>query len=58
MLVIDDNMFKLARMQESLLKVATGDRSYHLNNYIKNITAIVVNTFISVRKFNGVSLAH
>ena len=40
MLMIDDNMYKLAKMQESLLKVATGDRRYHLDNYIKNITMI------------------
>lgn len=40
MLTIDDNMFKLIKMQESLLKVATGDRSYHLSNYVKNVMMI------------------
>lgn len=59
MLMIDDNMFKLARMQESLLKVATGDRCYHLDNYIKNITAIdakayddLVNIMKDASKYN------
>lgn len=40
MLMIDDNMNRLAKMQESLLKVAKADRRYHLDNYIKNITEI------------------
>ena len=59
MLMIDDNMFKLARMQESLLKVATGDRRYHLDNYIKNITVIdaklydnLVNIIKDASKYN------
>lgn len=40
MLIVDDNLYRLAKMQESLLKVATGDRRYHLDNYIKNATMI------------------
>ena len=39
-MIIDDNNYKLAKMQESLLKVATEDRHYHLDNYIKTITQI------------------
>lgn len=45
MLMIDDNMYKLARMQESLLKVATGDKHSHLESYIKNVTNIDANAF-------------
>lgn len=38
MLMIDDNMYKLSRMQESLLKVTNDD--VNLNNYVNTVTEI------------------
>ena len=35
MLVIDENMFRLAKMQETLLKVSNSNRDENLNNYKK-----------------------
>ena len=59
MLMIDDNMYRLAKMQESLLKVAKADRRYHLDNYIKNVTEIdkvafdeLVNIMKDANKYN------
>lgn len=40
MLVVDDNMFKLAKMQEALLKVSGSNREENLNNYIKTVLEI------------------
>ena len=40
MLVVDDNMFKLAKMQETLLKVSGSNREENLNNYIKTVLEI------------------
>jgi len=38
MLMIDDNMYKLSRMQESLLKVTNNE--VNLNNYVNTVTEI------------------
>lgn len=45
MLIIDDNMYKLAKMQESLLKVNSGDKHSHLESYIKTVTDIDAKAF-------------
>ena len=59
MLMIDDNMYRLARMQESLLKVAKADRQKHLDDYVKNVTEIdkkayddLINIMKEVNKYN------
>ena len=40
MLVIDDNMFKLAKMQETLLKVSEVNKKENLDNYKKTVAQI------------------
>lgn len=45
MLVIDENMFRLARMQETLLKVSTSNRKENLTKYIDTVSEIDANAF-------------
>lgn len=48
MLVIDDNMFKLARMQEALLKVSTSNKEENLKNYKRTVAEIDAKAFEDV----------
>lgn len=45
MLVIDENLLRLSKMQEALLKVSNNNRDENLNKYIKTITEIDRLTF-------------
>ena len=45
MLVIDDNMFKLARMQEALLKASNLNREENLKKYKKTVSEIDAKAF-------------
>jgi len=44
-LIIDENMFKLAKMQEALLKVSTSNKEENLNNYKKTVSEIDAKAF-------------
>ena len=48
MLVIDENMFKLAKMQETLLKVSNTNRMENLNNYKKTVIEIDTKAFADI----------
>lgn len=48
MLLIDENMFRLAKMQETLLKVEPSNRSYNLEKYKEIVTKIDSSVFISL----------
>lgn len=48
MLVIDDNMFKLAKMQESLLRATDTNREENLNNYKKTVAQIDGQAFADI----------
>lgn len=48
MLVIDDNMFRLAKMQETLLKVSPSNRQENLSNYKKTVVEIDMKAFADI----------
>lgn len=48
MLVIDENMFRLAKMQETLLKVSNSNRDENLNNYKKLVKEIDTKAFSDI----------
>lgn len=48
MLIIDDNMFKLAKMQEALLRVSTSNVDEHLSKYKKTVVDIDTKAFNDV----------
>ena len=48
MLVIDENMFKLARMQESLLRATDLNREENLANYKKTVAQIDAQAFADI----------
>lgn len=48
MLVIDDNMFRLAKMQETLLKVSTSNRKENLEKYKKTVAEIDTKAFADI----------
>lgn len=48
MLSFDDNMFRLAKMQETLLKVSTSNREENLRKYQEIVTQIDTNSFADI----------
>lgn len=48
MLVIDDNMFRLAKMQESLLRATDTNREENLSNYKKTVVQIDAQAFADI----------
>lgn len=48
MLIIDENMFRLAKMQETLLKVSNSNRDENLNNYKNLVKEIDTKAFSDI----------